>query len=113
LERAEELAQAVVQRQLADCGHVENCALLFFGDDAEEHLADPTEDWESFSDYLKPVVDECDPAEVLLIHQPSIPGQDEVTALYLNRRTNCSQKLLLTQSELTPTTKETEENKCN
>jgi len=99
MSRAEELAHEVLRRQLTETGYVENSALLFFGDDgAEEHRADPDEDWESFSAYVEEAVEEYNPGAVLLIHRPTRP--DAVTALYLDRRTNRSEELLLEHPEL-------------
>jgi hypothetical protein len=97
--RAEELAHEVLRRQLTETGYVENSALLFFGDDgAEEHRADPDEDWESFSAYVEEAVEEHDPAAVLLIHRPTRP--DTVSALYLDRRTSRTEELQLEHPEL-------------
>jgi hypothetical protein len=97
--RAEELAHEVLRRQLTETGYVENSALLFFGDDgAEEHRADPDEDWESFSAYVEDAVEEHDPAAVLLIHRPTRP--DTVSALYLDRRTSRTEEIEFAHPEL-------------
>lgn len=94
MSRAEELAHEVLRRQLVETGYVENLALLFFGDDgAEEHHADPSEDWASFSAYIEDVTEELDPGAVLLIHRPT--RRDTVSAIYLDRRTNRTEELLL------------------
>ncbi len=98
MSRAEELAHKVLQRQLVETGHVANSALLFFGDDAEEHRADPDEDWETFSEYVEATVTEDDPAAVLLIHRPTSPGT--VSAIYVDRRTNRTQELAIVHPEL-------------
>jgi hypothetical protein len=98
MSRAEELAHKVLRRQLVETGHVQDSALLFFDDDAEEHRADPTEDWESFSRYVEDAVAEHDPAAVLLIHRPTSPGT--VAAIYLDRRTNRTEELAIVHPEL-------------
>ena len=99
MNRAEELALEVLRRQVAETGCVGNTALLFFGDDcAEEHHADPSEDWESFSAYVEDVAEELDPGAVLLIHRPT--RRDTVSAIYLDRRTNRTEELQLPHPEL-------------